>query len=307
MTGILGSGFGLYGYLPAVVRAGKEKVVLLSKAREVFLRRPELQFCEQHIEWVQDVRDLMQKSSSVIFAVTPSAQSSYIKEYIPTRKFDQVILEKPIGVSPTEAAIVLSLLAGNKISTRIGYTFLYTQWAQETIRYLRNITAGAPFTLTWNFLAHHYKNDSTSWKRYNREGGGVLRFYGTQVLAFLSVAGYDEVIKSECEGLTDNDLYLWRASFSGPNLPRFDISINCYSNDERFTIFGSDKNFHGFDLVDPFENEGMGLPDRRLGTLGSVLASFEIENDQDAFKSYNKTNDLWKNVEEKNVVTFKPH
>jgi predicted dehydrogenase len=305
MTGILGSGFGLYGYLPAVVRAGKEKVILLSKSKEIFLRRPELQFCQNHIEWVSDIHELMQRSARLILALPPLVQYEYLTKYLKVQRFDRLVLEKPLAVSPADAAIVLSLLAKTQTPTRAGYTFLVTNWARKTIKHIEDGASTDTFQLTWNFYAHHYKNDLKIWKRYRSHGGGVVRFYGIQVLAFLSAAGYKEVVTSECEGFDADDLYSWNATFKGPKVPPFDISVNCYSPKTQFVIGSSPKSFPGFRMTGPFDEGRLDSPDNRSDALDAVLASFGTENDADAIKLYEDINVLWGKVEEKTFVTVK--
>ena len=56
-VGIVGSGFGLYGYLPALVEVGKMNVILPGRYKDKFLARSELKIYADYIHWVSDDGD----------------------------------------------------------------------------------------------------------------------------------------------------------------------------------------------------------------------------------------------------------
>ena len=70
---ILGAGFGMYGYLPALMDL-RSKVVLPLRYRSVLAGRPELAQYVQKIVWSSDVEDALAKSSAAIVALRPVDQ-----------------------------------------------------------------------------------------------------------------------------------------------------------------------------------------------------------------------------------------
>jgi hypothetical protein len=303
MTGILGSGFGLYGYLPAVASAGDEKVILLAKAKTAFDQRPELKQYEDRIEWVRDLNELMRKSTRLIFAVPSSVQSAYIKEFLPIYRFKQVVLEKPIAPTPADAVEVLELAAEANTGVRIGYSFLHTTWAATALEQVRNAAPKEVIKLTWRFQAHHYKDNLQNWKRYNNSGGGVIRFFGIQLMALISRIGHTDVTQSEANGYTPEDLYAWSAVCEGSDLPRLELYLDCNSQHPEFSIHNSGKQV--VHLTSPFDSNEAQKPDTRILPLTSLLKSFDTESDPDALNLYKKINDLWRRVEEQTVITTK--
>ena len=53
MYSIIGSGFGLYGYLPAIIKLHKKGVVLPEKYKEKILLRPELKEFDYFLKLMQ--------------------------------------------------------------------------------------------------------------------------------------------------------------------------------------------------------------------------------------------------------------
>ena len=53
MLGILGSGFGLYGYLPAAIESGHKNILLSMRYKDNFFSRRSLQDCAKYIHWLE--------------------------------------------------------------------------------------------------------------------------------------------------------------------------------------------------------------------------------------------------------------
>jgi predicted dehydrogenase len=304
VLGIIGSGFGLYGYLPAVVKNSDEKVALLSKAKLIFKNRPELQFCEPNIIWFDYEEYFFHSIETVIFSVPPKIQMEYIRNLVSFENIKTVILEKPIGITPMDSDDVLNLLVGYKKRVRVGYIFQYTQWAEQLKQKIDSgRMIGRKIKIDWYFKAHHYKNNLCNWKRYESSGGSVLRFYGIQLLALISQLGYEEPVSSQTTMHSSDDYYRWEAVFMQNQLPTLEITINSDSEETFFNIdFISDKESGKISLIDPFSRNNNNEVDKRSDILVRLLK--DLGNDTQDIVSYNnyfRVNSLWKDVENINL------
>ena len=80
-VGILGSGFGLYGYLPCFLN-NKYKVYTLLRYKKKILLRKDLRKYEKKINFVSDTNKLLVNSDIIVIAKRPSDQEYLIKKII---------------------------------------------------------------------------------------------------------------------------------------------------------------------------------------------------------------------------------
>jgi predicted dehydrogenase len=298
MTGILGSGFGLYGYLPAIVHATSEKIVLLENSREKFNTRGEIQFCKERIVWVKTLDDFINRVDLAILAVPPSAQASLIERLVNIDRLKKILIEKPVAISPHYSSILLERLVNAGKLFVVGYTFLYTDWARLLTNHFKVGNAPSEMVIQWNFLAHHYRSDLHNWKRYHSQGGGVLRFYGIHLVALASVLGF-YIVESVCDGFSIDDLSKWRATFRNEEGSRINVVIDTHSSSSLFEINSSGT--HGINhlqvkLIDPFDENQNDFGDKRINLLTKMYAQFE-ELKPDDCALYSRINELWSDVE----------
>lgn len=164
---IFGSGFGLYGYLPAAYELGYD-IFLPTRYRTIFESRVELSKYSNRICWICDdilISEIAWNMDLIIIAKRPTDQVKLLNELY---GFDKVysqsfggsasiinhnqniakkscrlrnlILEKPIAPNPYEALSLLKCFERNafNVSFRIGYTFLYTEWGKRIIKQLKS-------------------------------------------------------------------------------------------------------------------------------------------------------------------------
>ena len=302
MTGIIGAGFGLYGYFPAVVKT-EGKAMLLDEAKSIFEGRPELQKYKENILWSENIDSLLPLVDNLIVSVPPKIQEEYFNKIISAENISKVILEKPLASTPETSHIFLSKLIDSKKSLRIGYTFLYTNWFRN---FEKEIVENANVEIAWTFKAHHYKHNIENWKRYNSEGGGVIRFFGIHLFPLLISFGFDEVILSETLGLDSNDLQKWNATFINQKGFECKLTVDSNCDKEIFSIkkLNNEKNL--IDFVSPFEtaNDAIQNEDNRVIILERLLRSLNNENQNNTMNSlYKNSNDLWLKTEMVNIFT----
>lgn len=292
MFTIVGAGFGLYGYLPAVVEGLGEEVVL-PRAYEAKARaRPELERALAGVRWVADAEAALNEATAVVIATPPARQLEVAARCAALPRIQRMVLEKPVAVTPALAQALLEQLRAAGKRVRVGYTLLETEWHRD----LRWPRAGAEVALTWTFMAHHFAKDLATWKRTHDEGGGVLRFFGVHVIALLAHHGYDAVRSSSLEGAAAGEPERWTALFSGPGLPDCHVRVDSRSQARRFEIAVAG-GISVTALQDPFERErSRAGEDPRVGVLLRLLRNFDSQ-DRPWDNLYARTNELWQQVE----------
>lgn len=303
MFAILGSGFGLYGYLPALIGIG-ERVVLPERYRDRFNSRPELEPFASRILWAHTEAEALASADGVVLALRPSDQFEWVPRCLACGQIARLILEKPLAPTPEQAVSLLDQLGGSGRTFRIGYTFRYTDWAQK-LRSLVSTAGLSIITIHWNFLAHHFRHDLQNWKRSSAQGGGALRFYGIQFIALLAEFGYREVTVSSGFGAGLDEIERWAATFTGQGLPPCLVGIDTRAASSEFRIGIEKDKVSGQQLViqrDPFDsgNDNFALQglDRRVDILTQLGRSL-WQADAGEYEWYGATVALWQAVESK--------
>ena len=138
-----------------------------------------------------------------------------------------------------------------------------------------------------------------SWKSDRDSGGGVVRFYGIQILALLAELGYSSVLSSEMVVDRAGEPYRWLATFSGKGLPACGVVIDSKASEENFCVEYENKGRHTLvRQLDPFEFEGTvcsGL-DRRVSILEELCLSVRDDSNYD-YCWYRDLIILWQKVE----------
>jgi Predicted dehydrogenases and related proteins len=208
------------------------------------------------------------------------------------------VLEKPVAKTPDAAAATLHAIAAAGKRMRVGYTLLFTTWCEALV--WPPAEPGARVTVEWEFLAHHFAQGLDVWKRRTGDGGGVLRFYGVQLIALLARRGYDAVLESTTAGAIVTEPERWQAKFSGPGLPPCAVSVDSRAQATRFRIVADTPGSHRVlvDLSSPFSEGGVSanVNDPRVPALIALLGS--LDDDESKWVSfYGTVNDLWGRVE----------
>lgn len=295
MYTIVGAGFGLYGYLPALVK-GLGGTVLLPRCVEATVRaRPELAATLHAIRWVDDTEAALAAADAVVIATPPRAQGEIARRCANLSNVRRLVLEKPVAPTPALAAELLDTLEAAGKRYRVGYTLLHARWHAD-LSWPTVPICPAPLRLEWTFNAHHFARQLSNWKRRHEEGGGALRFFGVHVVALLAYQGYERVSASACEGQTAAEPERWRATFHGPGLPYCEVLVDSRCDRRRFSI-GQVGRSSLVTLADPFETErAEGGSDPRVDVLTRLISTFATE-DRPFQDLYRRANALWTEAE----------
>lgn len=299
-VGILGAGFGLYGYLPALLACPGTTILLPLRYREIMQARHDIRSFLPEVHWADDEQVVLEKAQALVICRRPVDQARIVAKLGAYPRITRVLLEKPVACSPDAAAATLHGLAMSGHHVRIGYTFRLTPWAQRLAALLRRGGSGRSLQLRWNFRAHHYAADLHNWKRVVSCGGGAIRFYGIHLIALLADLGYRDVRHSRTRASVEGEAMTWEAVLVGEGLPACDIRIATDVDETGFFVTGPALGSASIDLRDPFsELRAGGTLDPRVDVLTDLCGELLSRNDSLA-SSYQQALLLWRRIEEKN-------
>ena len=167
---IIGSGFGIYGYLPAIYKNSK-KIFLNIKYKKKIEKRIELIRYLKRVNWYFDIKDISDKIDYVVIAQNPKKQFLITKKILRFFKPKHLFLEKPISHTPNKSLNFVEFLEKNKIKFSVGYLFTYLSW----FKYIKkNLSHNQKFEINWRIK---FNKKNNLWKSNHKEGGGLVRFY----------------------------------------------------------------------------------------------------------------------------------
>lgn len=295
---ILGAGFGLYGYLPALLQIANTTPILPTRYQERIKARKDISRFYNVIEWVSDDEALLEICEGIIIALPPTEQYKLAKKCLGLKNISHMFLEKPLAPSPAFADDLLNDLESSGKKFRLGYNFRYTPWGQDVLKNAKGIKS-----VIWSFRAHHYIQNIQTWKRQHDEGGGAIRFYGIHLIALLAELGYNDVSYSKVKEKNKNEVESWDTELIGTNLPPCRISIVSDSEDNKFIV--CDGSGHEYSFLQPFQTmipQEDNLMDQRIPFLADGLLDV-FQNDKPFYDWYYKVNSLWSNIERRTLIS----
>lgn len=253
MIGILGSGFGLYGYLPAIYKYyNNPRVVVLEKSLDVIRSRSDLKKFIPFLDTVSDKEELIKKSDFIIIAYPPIGVESLFENIEWFSNIKKLLIEKPICITSIKSIALIKKLNDLNILVSSGFNFFYTEW--YNLLFSSNIEK---VNINWRF------KPQSNWKNYCENGGGALRMYG---IHFLPILLQKNLINFEV-GI-NNDL-IFEGKFLTENK---EINILIDSNAQS-NVFAIDKIFNN---ETPFGlNNYKNKEDNRVYPLYNLLRSFD--------------------------------
>ena len=179
---IYGSGFGLYGYLPAIYKFST-KIYLNKKYENFFNSRNELAKFESRIIWYNSINKIIHKIDYLVIAKRPEDQSRIIKSLLNKKnKIKHFFLEKPISSTPEKSSNLLKKIYLKKINYSVGFLFEYTSWYKLINNQIKN-KKNNNILIRWNIKKNGTKE---LWKYNHNIGGGLIRYYGVHFIKLLS-------------------------------------------------------------------------------------------------------------------------
>tara|TARA_B100001057_G_C22865171_1_gene956152 strand:+ start:3782 stop:4708 length:927 start_codon:yes stop_codon:yes gene_type:complete len=297
---IFGSGFGLYGYLPALINENIEKIYVHQKNKKLFNQRQDLSLLASNVSWYSNKKEVLNKIDTVVIASTPQDQSKKISELLKYKNIKNFFLEKPLAHNPKNSIKLLEKLVKNNVNFHVGFLFKYTKWSKKLNSLIRSEEKNIKININWEFRAHHFKNNLSSWKKDKSLGGGIIRFYGIHLISLLSGAGFKKIIFSKVF-LKNGNEYKWNARFKNSKGCVFEINVNSNCINEEFTVDVISESIGALKIVkglDPFdEGRKAGLIDRRVKFISKSLDRLKKANELESLQK--DLIFLWKEIEKK--------
>ena len=294
MFTVIGNGFGLYGYLPAIIEETGDDIVMPTTVMDIILKRGELKKYYSKIVWVDSHDIATQMAEAVVIAVPPEYQPDIVYQILAKSNVKKLIIEKPIATTPSAAVLLTSQLINSNIQFRIGYNMLHTNWFNNI--FLSNLHKSCDSVeINWSFMAHHFANKLYNWKRFHSKGGGVVRFFGIHMMALLSDVGYTHSHNSRITGIEKDEPEYWESTYSGSNLPDCKVTVNSNSIMPVFQIvFNKKKNKEIIlNISTPFSSEAtIDNTDVRVSVIKKLIKSFESD-DAEYLGFVTRSNKLW--------------
>ena len=181
---IVGSGFGMYGLLPAFSRIKECKVVsICGKNSEMMLNNCKKLGLNRYTDW----REMLQKEKpdAVAIAVIPSHQYEITRYALENGM--AVFAEKPLTTS-FDTSLELNKLAKKKrLPNMLDFLFPEIPEWHAAKKAIENGLIGEilKVNVDWTFLSYDLMNHIKSWKTDVKQGGGALSFYFSHVFYYL--------------------------------------------------------------------------------------------------------------------------
>lgn len=178
MIAVFGSGFGLYGHLPAVVELGRD-VCVPTRYRWAFDARAELATYRPAVHFVDDEGTLLSKAGLAVLVRRPADNDILARQAMLIPRPPQLVIEKPLAPTPQAALSLDSALREGGMRHATPYLLVHCDWACDCKRKISSGQAGE-ITLDWRMNS---PIGSESWKSNPEAGGGLLSYYFIHVIA----------------------------------------------------------------------------------------------------------------------------
>ncbi len=253
--GILGSGYGLYGYAVAAHQNGME-IVVKEEYREKISSRLDLNGMIDEITFVENDSQVIEFSESLVMALPPKSQFDYLANS--NLRGKRIFLEKPLAPTLSERALILERLMAQKIHFSIGYLFMLTEWGKQLS--LDNSTGEVrELRIEWDI-----PKPKSSWKMSLESGGGIINYYVIHFLKLIVDLNYDALEmkcileENYCRLFSDN--YDLKVTLTEDSIQNFDVSW--------FTV----REARTFQFATPFGPQNIqGFKDIRVKYLSEYL------------------------------------
>lgn len=185
--GILGGGFGLYGYLVALSKLDKA-ICLPDKYIETIQKRPELIKYMDNLIFLRDEDDVANSVDALVIAKHTDFQFDFMinGKTRPIKYF----LEKPLASSFEKNLQFIKFLYKNQPNFSLGYIFEYLPW------YRHVVNRESSFQIYWRIPMA-----SAKWKTQIISQFGLMHYYGLHFVPLFLELGVEpeEILIENCD------------------------------------------------------------------------------------------------------------
>lgn len=298
--GVIGGGFGIYGWLSALNFFPEIKIATLLKYKKIILNRHDIQNTDNLIKkiiWFDDEDLLLKKIDALIIARRPIDQVEIINKLINHSWKGSLIIEKPIAPNSYQSKIILKKMLRSKFSLQVGFSIKETKWSNRIQKLILEKNP-KEININWSFYAHHYKNNYVSWKSNPYFGGGALNFYCIHFIAWLSsFSSWNVISCSSLKNKIDDPKIFFELS---NKKTRLKMNLNCMYKKFKFFKITENKGKIILNIDDPFcegnSRKGDFQVDKRVPYLIEIInKTLDCKYDSDEFLY--KHLELWNTLE----------
>lgn len=178
---IVGSNFGLRGYLPAINKIRNLKIKIICSKNENKISSKILKNVEHEKNW----KNIFKKDIDlIILAVPPKLQEKIILFNLKYKK--RIIFEKPISSNYLTSKKIVEKLKKSQIKSEVNLTYLNHKLFQKVKQIIDNKSLGSieNFRIYWDFVSSDFNKKIKSWKTDEKKGGGIKNIFLTHVFAY---------------------------------------------------------------------------------------------------------------------------
>lgn len=230
MIAVLGSGFGLYGHLPALVGLGCS-VGTLARYRPLLEERIELRDLAGRVRWLEH-EDAVLDAEVVVLARRPADNAAVVDTLARRGWKGQLVLEKPVGPDPMQAQALSARLDRAGWRWSVPYLFLFCDWFQELRRAVQ-APQGCAARIVWR---HAQSPAVRSWKQQPAEGGGALAFYFIHALAVAEAILPEATQTIRCTRNAAGNVNLGMSSTRGASSLHTELSVTASPAEPSFEV-----------------------------------------------------------------------
>jgi predicted dehydrogenase len=271
--GIIGSGFGLYGLLPAFSALPDCQVVAMCGKRSERL----LVGCQTyHVKNIYDNWRLMleaEEMDAIALAVTPNAQYQIAKASL--NRGLHIFAEKPLAATSLQAEELLALAKEKAVTHCIDFIFPELDAWKQAKQVIDSKVFGelSHIGVNWDFLGYDIRNKRTSWKTESAEGGGALAFYFSHALYYLeNFAGEIQQMRSH---ISYSEESLGGGDIGVDILLKFKGEVSGYAH-----IRSNTRGFHRHQVVLQCQRGTMILESQKTSTISFVLKMYDAAGNE---------------------------
>lgn len=178
---LVGSNFGIKGYLPAIKKIKNVKLKIICSRNIKKLKNYDLKNIIHVTDWKKIFKDNIR---IVILAVPPKLQEKIITYNLKYKK--RIIFEKPISSSNFRSKKLVERIKKKKIKAEVNLTYLNHDLFKK-LKYIIDKQILGPtidFKINWNFISHDLNKKIKSWKTNEKLGGGIKNIFLTHVFSY---------------------------------------------------------------------------------------------------------------------------
>lgn len=189
---LVGSNFGIKGYLPAIKKIKNVKLKIICSRNIKKLKNYDLKNIIHVTDWKKIFKDNIR---IVILAVPPKLQEKIITYNLKYKK--RIIFEKPISSSYFRSKKLVERIKKKKIKAEVNLTYLNHDLFKK-LKYIIDKQILGPtidFKINWNFISHDLNKKIKSWKTNEKLGGGIKNIFLTHVFSYCQFFFGDLTVK----------------------------------------------------------------------------------------------------------------